>query len=380
MEQRYLKTTRDLIRIPSTAENREALFDAIRFVKGYFDDTNARITKYEHCGKPSIVIATEDVKKGKNGTRDFDVILLGHLDVVGASKEMFVPRVEDGKLFGRGAADMKSEVAVMMEVMKETLVEKQNGGIVPKVALMLTSDEEQGGANGTGYLVDEMGYRAKAVFVPDGGEDLDEVIITAKGFAHIRISGEGISAHGSRPWLGENAILKVVKASQSVHVEFSSSECCDGVQDENGHWHSTCVFGKIAGGTAVNTVPQFAECDLGVRFVEPASLEDVFARVKELAEKEGCRAELLAGGEMRITEEDNEILAAYRDIVKRETGTLPRLQRTHGADDGRFFSQHGIPVIMSRPSSGGQHSDNEWVDLSSLNDFYRICKSFIKFF
>jgi len=180
MEQRYLKTTRDLIRIPSIAENHEAIFDAIRFVKGYFNDTDARITKYEHRGKPSIVIATEEIKKGKNGTRDFDVILSGHLDVVDAPREMFVPRVEDGKLFGRGAADMKSEVAVMMEVMKEILVEKQNGGVVPKVALMLTTDEEQGGANGVGYLVDEIGYRAKAVFVPDGGEDLDEVIITAK--------------------------------------------------------------------------------------------------------------------------------------------------------------------------------------------------------
>lgn len=370
-ETEYIGVVQDLIKIPSTENNANALREAVEYVEKYFDGTGLHIAKYERGGKPSIVVSPE------KGATDFDVILSGHLDVVPADGNSFTPRISDGKLYGRGAADMKSEVAVMMALMKDMAHKKSE---MPNVALMLTTDEESGGHDGAEYLVDEIGYRARAVLAPDGGHDLDEILTTAKGFLHVRLSGNGISAHGSRPWLGENAILKVIRASDAIFRAFSVPECTDSAEDEEGHWHSTCVLGKFSGGVAANTIPKRAECEISIRFVEPDSVSNIFAQVKKLAEENGCAAELLASGEMRTTPEDDSILAVYRKIVEREIGIFPRLRRTHGADDGRFFARHGIPVIMTRPRSGGQHSENEWVDISSLGDFYRICRGFVEYF
>lgn len=371
MKPDYFDIAKELISFRTTSENKEELFRVVSFVENFFSRTGATIKRYEKNGKPSIVVSTED-------TLLFDVILSGHLDIVPAEEEMFTPKISEEKLYGRGAADMKSEVAVMMFLVKEVL--SWDSKERPKVALMLTTDEESGGMDGVEYLVDEIGYRARAVLVPDGGDDLDEVVTEAKGFAHIRISGEGVSAHGSRPWLGENAIMKVTRAAEAVRSIFSVPECCDDILDEEGHWHSTCVLGKFSGGTAVNTIPKSAECELGIRFIEPDRLHHVFSQVYDIALKNGCEAELLTGGEMRITPEDDVMLGAYRNIVEREIGIFPRLRRTHGADDGRFFARHGVPVIMSRPRSGGQHSENEWVDVNSLKDFYRIYSAFVKTF
>ena len=131
-----LEITRDLVAIRTTEDRSDELMSAINYC---FDSccNDLFFRRYEKNNKPSLVISNHE-------GLDFDVLLVGHLDVVPAKAELFVPRIEGDIMYGRGVCDMKSECAVMLKMMNEISEQKTD----KKIALMLTTDEEIGGFDG----------------------------------------------------------------------------------------------------------------------------------------------------------------------------------------------------------------------------------------
>src|SRR5204862_7364547 len=153
------------------------------------------------------------------------VVLHGHLDVVPAEPDQFEPRVDGDRLYGRGAYDMKGGLAAIMCATRD--LASQN---LVKVHFVCCCDEEseEDANRGSDYIAKEMGYLGDFAIT---GEPTDMLIgVQAKGVLLLRIDVRGRSAHGSTPWLGDNAVLKaldVFRAIQSLPFARESSEMFD---------------------------------------------------------------------------------------------------------------------------------------------------------
>ncbi len=346
-------TLRQLIEVSSTADRPDQLEQIVTAAEDYFKESGLVIHRYNNADKPSIVISTHE------GVA-FDVLLIGHLDVIPAAHDQFSLCEQDGKLLGRGVCDMKGPVAVLMTIMRqlaEAHPQKSCG-------LMLTTDEEVSGDKGVGWLVKEHGYTAKVAIVPDAGQNFNELIIANKGVLHVKVMARGVAAHGSRPWLGENALEKLIAVVGIIQAMFTATS--------DDYWHDTAVLSTIHGGEATNQVPAAAEATIDIRLTEKTDRQVLFARIEQVALAHGCSVELLSDSPTMFTDPTNPYVKIYLDEYKKLTGEDAKLEKTFGANDGRFLAERGVPVILSRPDSGNQHAEGEWINKASLLQFAQL--------
>ena len=341
--------TNDLIKFPSTKENEKARKDIVKFVRKQFEREKVFITEFEKNGVFSIVI---NLKKEKNPS----LFLNGHLDVVPAKKEDFIPKIKGNRIYARGSGDMKGAVAVMIEVLKY-FSKQQN---IPSLGLMLTTDEEIGGENGVNYLINKKGYKSKLAIIPDGGWDLSRIVLNQKGVLHLKIKAFGKSAHGSMPFLGENAINKLLRYYSEIKKIIP--------EIKEGEWKNSINLGKISGGEAINKVPDYAEMFLDIRVVGKDK-EKIFNEIHKIT---NGNVEITAEGNVFIQSKNNYFLKQYAKIVSEETRKDILFCEVEGASDARFFSEKNIPTIITGIKSANLHTENEWVDIKEMERFYNI--------
>lgn len=352
----------DLIKFKTTSSNESELFKVIDYVDRYFNNYDVLKRRFENNRKPSIVIQTKNTKKPK-------IILNGHLDVVPAEDAQFSPRVVDGKIFGRGASDMKGVDAAMIIAFCELLKEKTSLDL----ALMLTTDEEIGGQNGVNQLLNSEEYSCDIAFVPDSG--LNWAICTdEKGFVHLEVEAKGKQAHGSALWLGENAVNKCWKFYRDVRNDFRQKW---GKLREDDSWKPTVNMGALHGGDAVNKVPDYANMLLDIRFPAPVTLKEIMNIANYYAKINDVIIKIKISGEQNHTDSDNEYLKEWSKLVKNKKGLVPELYKANGGSDSRYFSAKGIPVLMSMPTASNPHVDNEWVDVVDLQTYKEVLKDWI---
>jgi len=285
------------------------------------------------------------------------VALNAHIDVVPAPEEMFIMRQQGEKIYGRGVSDMKFAIPLFVASLIDT--ENQTGRL-PSTAIILTADEEIGGGNGVNHLVNDLGYRPKVVIIPDGG-DSTHFVKEAKGVLHLKISSAGITAHASTPWEGKNAINQVISACSRVQELYPIPE-----KDE---WVTTLNIGKINGGKQTNQVAGDAEAFVDIRLTANESPDEIIEKVK--SKSPGCRVDLVVKADPFSVDESNKNIKRWQSI----TGQTPMNEA--GASDGRYFTAHSIPVIVSKPLGGGEHSPDEWTDIKSLLTFRDYLTQFL---
>lgn len=366
MQNEILELTKKLMAFKTINGNDKEIAACFNFIKKYFEPEikagKIIVKKYENNGHISMVFSDADTIKP-------NIILNGHIDVVAANDSEFAPRIETGKLYGRGAADMKSEVAVLMKIFKNAI----NNGIKKSIALMLTSDEELSGKSGVGYLINEIGYKSDIVIAPDGGHNF-EIIIKEKGGFWIKIIAKGKSSHGSRPWLGENAILKLIRFYQNLEKKFPILKKTESLYQSG----ISLNLGRIQGGRSINSVPDAAEIYLDIRYSEKADKIKIVKIIKQLSKKHGLAFELIDEVEMLETNPKDPCLIKFKKIAEKTVGKKIKLSKATGASDARFFSVKNMPVIISVPNCGNKHGTNEWVEIKSLDKFYAIIKTFLQ--
>jgi succinyl-diaminopimelate desuccinylase len=354
MNEKLISLTKNLIGFKTVQGNHEEKKKIIDFVRKEFDGHKVYIKELRSKISPSIVIT---LKREKNPL----ILLNGHLDVVPAEDNQFIPKVTGGKIYARGAGDMKAGCAVMIEVMKYFSQQKKK----PSLGLMLTNDEEIGGEYGVKALVKQI--KPKFVIIPDGGRDLKTIILKQKGLLHFKIWTHGKEAHGSRPFLGENAIEKLIDIYHKIELLVPKSK--------QGEWCNTCNLGKISGGEVVNKVPHYAEAYFDIRFVNSFEREKILKGIKAITKN----FEIIASGQA-CDQEPVELMEVYKKIVEKELKTKVEYTKVEGASDARFFAEKGIPVLITKIKADNIHAKNEWVDIKQMQSFYNILVRFVSEF
>jgi succinyl-diaminopimelate desuccinylase len=352
MNDTILDLSKKLIAIPSTTDNNTAIDDVLSIIKQELKDFT--IEEFSDNTVKSIL-----VYKGNKRPETFTIMLNGHIDVVAAKDAQYIPEVKDEKLYGRGAYDMKSAVAVMIKVFKETAQ-----SLSYAVGLQIVTDEETGGFHGTKYQLNQ-GVKADFVIA---GENTDLLINNkAKGIMWVNLTTTGKASHGAYPWLGENAIWKLIKILDKVTMLFPIP------QEES--WKTSVNLAKImTSNETLNKVPDNAVASLDIRYI-PEDKEKLTSLLEELQKE--CEVTILTNESVHDTKDDNDYILKLSAVIKKITGKEAGLVAKHGGSDVRFYNERGSEGITFGPTGFGHHSDEEWVDLKSLEVYASILKSFL---
>jgi acetylornithine deacetylase/succinyl-diaminopimelate desuccinylase family protein len=305
---------------------------------------------------------------GKGGRR---LIFNGHLDVVPAGHLVqwkyppFQGKLEKGRIYGRGASDMKGGIASFLHAI--SMIDRSN--IHPNqgaVILHLVSDEESHGHQGMGFLTRKRVIRGDAAIVGEP-TDLDPVI-AQKGALWLRISTIGKSAHGSRPHLGINAIEKMKKAIDQLNS----------ISLEEEHpllGKPTFSIGTIQGGAKINVVPERCEIEVDRRMLPSEERERVLREIKEAFDSLQLQdpsfqyqIEEIDFAEPSEINPDEEIVKISVEAIGEVRGEMPKIKGFSGFTDSRFYIKEcRIPTLILGPGGVDQsHTANESVEVDVL--------------
>jgi succinyl-diaminopimelate desuccinylase len=336
----------------------DGMQSAAGFVKGWLEARDVEVTGTIHNGRP-VLTATVGPDEGPT------VVLHGHLDVVPGRPEQFTPRVEGDRLYGRGAYDMKGGLAAMMCAVHDLAAERQ-----VRVHFVCVSDEESEEieARGSDYLV-EQGFVGDFAIT---GEPTDMHIgIQAKGVLAMRIEVTGTAAHGSTPWVGDNAVLKAVDVFRRIEgLPFAreSSDLFD---------RPSINLGRIVGGDALNKVPDLCVIDVDVRYLPGQDAEEIRAAVDALPDVTVVKT---FHRQPAIVEREDPYVQALGEAISRVAPPIAERLGVgrDGASDAISFIEAGVPAVECGPVGDGHHGPQEWVSIRSLGDYRRTLVEFVK--
>lgn len=364
LRERLIQLTRDLVLIESTDDRAEERSRCFQLIRNHLDEVpGLEITMLEKKGYQSLLALPKGIERP-------EVLLCGHLDVVHHPEpESYRSEIKDGRIYGPGAGDMKGQLAILIELMRH--LGRERPGL--SVGIVVTSDEERGGENGVKYLVEEEGLRCGEAVIPDGGT-INEIIVEEKGIIHLKVDAVGKSAHAARPWFGENALEKLAGDLVRIKALFAEQTPVK-VDPDNAqtHWFSTCAQTMMSSpNDSPNRIPEVASAVMDIRFVPPQTSASILEQIRGVLSA-GVSASLIVSAEPTHLAPDMEFLR----ITESVTGEDASLVRSSGGSDGRFFSNVGIPVLISRPRVGNLHGRNEWIEIDSMISYFRICREYI---
>lgn len=354
----------DLLKFKTTADNPNQLYQIIDYMDSYFNDFDVQKRRFENNNKPSLVITSKFTKSPR-------IFLVGHLDVVPAANKDFEPYEKDGKVYARGASDMKGNTAALIKVFSE-LVSEENQNY--DIGLMLTTDEEIGGFDGVKYLLKDEEFRSEIAFIPDVCGRPWQICSDEKGVIHINVTAKGKAAHGAWLWEGDNAVNRCWKTYRDIRNDFREKW---GKLREEDSWKPTINLGSLHGGDAANKVPDFSEMKIDIRFPSPHTLDEIKEIIDKYAKANGVSYEIKVTGHPTHTDSNNEYVKQWNSVLK-SLNKKAVFFKTNGGSDARHFAEFNIPALMTAPTSSGAHIQDEWVDLKDLELFKVAIKSWIK--
>jgi succinyl-diaminopimelate desuccinylase len=336
--------------------NVEGLRAAAGFVKGWLE---ARDIDVSDIPFGDLHVLTAEV-----GPADAPTVLFhGHLDVVPGRPEQFSPRVEGDRLIGRGSYDMKGGLAAMMCAVHD-LADQQD----VRVRLLCVPDEESEDIERR--TSDDLVRRG---FIGDfaiTGEPTDlHVGVQAKGVLACKIHVHGRAAHSSTPWLGDNAVLKAIdvfRRIESLPFSRESSEMFD---------RPSINLGRIAGGDAVNKVPDECVMHVDIRYLPDQDPDELLAQIRTIDDMEIRRTFVFPPA---YVSRSNPYVRALCDVV-RESGRAESVSvGRDGASDAVSFLKAGVPAVEFGPEGAGHHGPDEWVSISSLARYRSMLVTFAR--
>jgi succinyl-diaminopimelate desuccinylase len=273
-------------------------------------------------------------------------------------------------IYGRGVYDMKGNVLVMMEVMAH-FASLEN---MPSLGLMITTDEEVRGYHGVKYLLEEEGYGCDLAVIPDGSQNF-AIINGEKGLMTLRVVSKGKSGHGSRPWIGENAIVRLMENIQRIQSLFPKVEEYERISN----WQNSLNIGVIRGGETANQIPDFAECLLDIRTIDNDSQRKLIENITSIVDPY-THVEIVDQAAPVFIEPDHEYVLKYQEVSEQILQRSVPIVTECGGSDARFFADKDIPVILTNITGGGAHSRDEWANLESFDTLKAIFIAFIESF
>lgn len=307
------------------------------------------------------------------------VVFAGHTDVVPTGpldqwrSDPFVPTHRDGRLYGRGAADMKTSVAAMVVASEEFV--RAHPLHAGAVALLLTSDEEGPSIDGTVRVVQALkgrGERLDCCIVgePTSVEKLGDMIKNGRrGSLSGKLTVRGIQGHVAYPQLARNPVHQIAPALAELAA----------IEWDRGNTHfppTTFQVSNIHAGTgAFNVIPGSVAVDFNFRFSTEATPYSLKDRVHAVLDRLALEYELAwtLGGEPFLTTPGT-LSEALVQSIRAETGLTPVLSTTGGTSDGRYIAKVCPQVVEFGPVNETIHKIDEntlVADIEPLKNIYR---------
>jgi len=352
----------DLIAFKTVSGNRKEMGHCLRYVKDALQPVPLYIREYEFEGHPILVITPNQRKRAK-------LWLAAHIDVVPGEESQFTPVKKAGKLYGRGAFDMKFAAASYLAVLRELGMDVRNYDL----GVILTSDEELGMESSVKYLLEEHGYRGEVVFLPDGTGSwhFEEAV---KGAVQVEVTAHGNPSHGSRPWLGRSAVHELVHYVNDAVKAFDAFKT-NGAE----HWYTTMHAGLIEGGEAFNSLAAHAKARLDIRYITKTDHKKVRSILAMLHKRyPHTKSRVLHHSPSYGITRTNGYAKAWAHIAKELYNIDCGWARAHGRSDALWFTKAGMPTILISPKGGDSHGDREWVDIRDLGRYAAILRVFIE--
>ena len=307
------------------------------------------------------------------------IAFAGHTDVVPTgpreqwSSDPFKPTHRDGKLYGRGASDMKTSIAAFVVAVEEFLAATPEPLL--NIAFLLTSDEEGPSVDGTKVVVEQLKARSEQLDYCIVGEPTsvqktgDMIKNGRRGTLSGKLTVRGIQGHIAYPHLARNPIHQAVPAL----AELAATRWDEG----NAFFQPTSwQMSNIHGGTgASNIIPGAVVIDFNFRFCTESTAEGLKQRVHAVLDRHELEYELqwTLGGQPFLTT-PGELVQAVQQAIASETGLATELSTTGGTSDGRFIATLCPQVIELGPPNASIHKIDEHIaiaDIEPLKNIYR---------
>lgn len=348
-----LDTLKTLINFRSVSSDQNAVHTLLDYIEERLGSRGLTVQRIQHEGVYSLYASTR-------GQAHAHVMLQGHIDVVPGG-EIF--RQEGDKIYGRGCYDMLFAAASFL-----AFIDSLDTPADYDVSLLLTGDEELGGEHGVHEILDREGYTCDVCILPDAGEGLGTMSVSAKGIYHLKLQVNGTSHHGSRPWEGDGAGNKAIAFLTEASLLF----------DPSSRDNSTFVISQLQAGTsAINQAPAEANIGIDIRYKDA----DDFIRIKDgldaLRKKYDVEITFEETGRNFDLNTDNPLIQQFISLYGRRVGKPIEFIKAHGSSDARYFDDNGMPVIMFRPDGGNAHGDGEWLSYESWKTFHEILTDYV---
>lgn len=363
-----LETAKNLVSIESTSGLE---FDVMTFVQSWLDERGiSYVVTSNDPKRPNVIATVGDPSSGPV------IAMNGHLDTVPVSDlsswktEPFVGTVSENgeRLYGRGASDMKSSVAVMMTMLELF----RDAPLTGALQAHIVSDEEIGARFGTLHVLSEIEAgnlpRPDYVFIGEGSEF--KVRNAERGGLALEVKFFGRASHTAAARVtGINAIAKAAKGVLALEHHLEQFHPAVG--------HPVISVNMIEGGIAHNIVP--GECTISIdrRIIPGESKESAVADVRTALDAVAAtdpdfRYELIIDPDgsfidANITPEDSPLVQAFQESVRAVTGKEPEFfVQWAGMTDGRFYRQHDIDTVGMGPRGENAHGANESIAVADL--------------
>jgi Acetylornithine deacetylase/Succinyl-diaminopimel ate desuccinylase and related deacylases len=319
------------------------------------------------------------VRRGTQGKDGKLLVFAGHTDVVPTGpleqwhSDPFEPTHRDGKLYGRGAADMKTSIAGFVVAVEEFV--KAHPAHAGSIAFLITSDEEGPAHDGTIKVVEALSARGErldycVIGEPTSVDTLGDMVKNGRrGSLSGKLTVKGIQCHIAYPHLGRNPIHEAAPALAELAAE---------VWDQGNEYFppTSWQMSNIHGGTgATNVIPGHVTIDFNFRFSTASTPEGLKARVHAILDRHQLEYALdwTLGGEPFLTPR-GELSDALSSAIEAETGVKTELSTTGGTSDGRFIARICPQVIEFGPPNASIHKIDEHVEvrfIEPLKNVYR---------
>jgi succinyl-diaminopimelate desuccinylase len=311
------------------------------------------------------------------------VVLAGHTDVVPPGprekwvSDPFEPTIRDGKLFGRGAADMKTSIAAFVTAAERFVA--AHPGHPGSIGLLITSDEEGPSVDGTARVVEALKARGEAmdyciVGEPSSTERFGDTIRNGRrGTLTARLTVHGIQGHVAYPHRVRNPVHLVAPAI----AELATTEW-----DRGNEFFPPTTFqvSNIHAGTgAQNITPGSAQVDFNFRFSTESTAQSLQARVKEILDRHGLEYDIgwVQGGKPFLTAR-GKLVATLTEAVRKVSGVTPQVNCEGGTSDGRFIIDICAEVAEFGPVNRSIHKVNEAVALEEIEPLAEIYRTAVE--
>lgn len=360
-EQKKIEILQNLIKIKTVNDNEAQAAD---YLASLFEPyTAVKIERLTYApGRDNLIVTI-----GESGPL---LGFSGHMDVVAPGdpaawdSDPFEPVIRQQRLYGRGAADMKSGLAALVAAMLELL--ESNRSLSGRIRLLATVGEETG-EYGAAQLT-KAGYadNLAGLLIAEPTSNLNNLIYTARGVIDYKITSIGKTAHAARPQFGINAIDNLMLFYQQIKPRLADLTKTDPVL--GGITHNIT---KIAGGEQVNSIPSYAELMGNIRTIPAYPNQIFYDRIAGLVAELNQQPDVKLAVEYSFPEEAipgdpaSPIIKCAQRVYQQLLGKKIKVTGSSGANDGAEFLQAkgSFNSIEIGPGSDSSHQSNEYVEL-----------------